>query len=210
MSNNNLRIGLVEDDPEIRSLFRMIINRAEGFSCIMVAENGRTALQDIPEFQPDLVLMDIGLPDISGIHVVALLKEKMPDLDIIMLTVQEDDESIFESLCAGAAGYLVKETRPQELLEAIREVKAGGAPMTARIARRVIGSFRQQSKENPLSQREMQVLRGLCDGENYKTLADQLFVSSNTIKGHIKNIYRKLEVNNRAAAVKKAIREGLV
>lgn len=210
MSISNLRICLVEDDPEIRSLFRMIIDRAEGFTCSLVVENGRMALQEIPDYQPDLVLMDIGLPDISGIHVVALLKQKMPDLDIIMLTVQEDDDSIFESLCAGAAGYLVKETRPQELLEAIREVKAGGAPMTARIARRVITSFRQQSKENPLSPREMQVLRGLCDGENYKTLADKLFVSSNTIKGHIKNIYKKLEVNNRAEAVKKAIREGLV
>jgi DNA-binding NarL/FixJ family response regulator len=153
--------------------------------------------------------MDIDLPGMSGISCVRRLKEKMPDLDIIMLTIKEDDESVFESLCAGASGYLIKETPPVELLAAIKEAREGGAPMSAHIARKIVKSF-HKTRNSPLSSRETEVLRMLCKGDNYKAIAEALFVSNNTIKAHIKNIYKKLHVHSRAEAVSKALKDRLI
>lgn len=202
--------ALVEDDPEIRQLLQLILDGSPGFMCQWVYEDAETALKALPQDRPDVVLMDINLPGMSGIECVKKLKVAMPGQDIIMLTSQEDDDSVFNSLCAGASGYLVKETPPAQLLEAIQECKAGGSPMSSHIARRVIASFHRTPVESPLSDRETEVLGLLVEGANYKTIAEALFVSANTIKAHIKNIYKKLHVHSRAEAVSKAHREGLV
>ena len=142
-----IQVALVEDDPEIRQLLQLIIDGSPGFSCKLAFEDSESALADIPTYQPDVVLMDIDLPGMSGIECVIELKEIMPDLDIIMLTIHEDGESVFDSLCAGATGYLVKETPPAELLDAIREAHEGGAPMSTQIARKIVKSFHAAEKK---------------------------------------------------------------
>lgn len=204
-----IHVAIVEDDPEIRQLLKLIIDGTPGFSCHLNFEDAETALAEIPRYRPHLVLMDIHLPGMSGIECVQKLRKLMPELDIIMLTIQEDDESVFDSLCAGATGYLVKGTPPAELLEAIQEARAGGSPMSPQIARKVVRSFRSSSK-TPLSDRETEVLKLLCKGDNYKGIAEALFVSTNTVKAHIKNIYKKLHVNTRAEAVGKAHKDKLI
>ncbi|MCB0722888.1 MAG: response regulator transcription factor [Ignavibacteriae bacterium] len=204
-----IKVAVVEDDAEIRQLLTLLIDASPGFSCKHSYNDCKTAVSELFGLDHDVILMDIILPQMSGIEGVKLLKEKIPNTDFIMLTVQEDDNSIFDSLCAGASGYLLKDTPPAELLESIKEVINGGSPMTPSIARRVIDSFKR-TDESPLSKRETEILELLCDGKNYKVIADQLFVSGNTVRAHIKNIYRKLHVSSRAEAVKKAINDKLV
>ncbi len=206
---NSIKVGLVEDDQEIRQLMSFLINSSPGFSCVHAYESCEKALPAFEADPPDLILMDIDLPGMSGIEGVRILKEKMPKTNIVMLTVHEDDDAVFDSLCAGAVGYLVKGLPPVKLLEAIKDTHEGGAPMSPAIARKVIGTFKP-GITSPLSDRELEVLQMLCDGENYKTIADRLFVSSNTVKAHIKNIYTKLNVNTRAEVVSKAIRQRLI
>ncbi|MEL6650166.1 MAG: response regulator transcription factor [Bacteroidota bacterium] len=210
MNERPIYIAIVEDDPEIRQLLDLLLNASPGFSCNQRFGDAESALEGLAQYPPDVVLMDIQLPGINGIECTRKLREMHPDLDIMMLTVQEDDQDIFDSLCAGATGYLLKETPPAELLLAIQEVQKGGSPMSPRIARRVIASFRQGTQPSPLSERETEVLRLLCDGQNYRQIADQLYVSSNTVKAHIKHIYKKLHVHNRAEAVRKAMRDKLI
>lgn len=210
MNERPIYIAIVEDDPEIRQLLDLLLNASPGFSCNQRFGDAESALEGLAQYPPDVVLMDIQLPGINGIECTRKLREMHPDLDIMMLTVQEDDQDIFDSLCAGATGYLLKETPPAELLLAIQDVQKGGSPMSPRIARRVIASFRQSTQPSPLSERETEVLRLLCDGQNYRQIADQLYVSSNTVKAHIKHIYKKLHVHNRAEAVRKAMRDKLI
>ena len=206
-----IRIAIIEDDPDIRQLLRILLNSSPEYVCQQVypcCEMGIPALQESP---PDILLMDIDLPGISGIEGVKKLRTKLPELNIIMLTVHEDDEAVFAALCAGAIGYLVKGLPPVQLLTAIDQAYAGGAPMSPGIARRIVQSFRPQSTlSEDLSDREREVLIHLCEGDNYSTIAQKLFISGNTVRSHIKAIYRKLEVNSRAAAVLKANREGLI
>ncbi|MEM6344212.1 MAG: response regulator transcription factor [Bacteroidota bacterium] len=210
MNQRPIYIAIVEDDPEIRQLLTLILNGSPGFSCSHSYPDAESALAGLTHEPPDVVLMDIQLPGMSGIECTQQLRELHPKLDIIMLTVQEENDDIFDSLCAGATGYLVKETPPTKLLAAIEEAKAGGSPMSPRIARRVIGSFHQSPVKSPLSARETEVLGLLCEGRNYRQIADQLFVSTNTVKAHIKHIYEKLHVHNRAEAVRKAMQDKLV
>ena len=153
--------------------------------------------------------MDIQLPGMSGIAGVERLKEILPQTDVIMLTMHKDDELVFSSLCAGATGYLVKTTKPAKILEAIREVCEGGAPMSSSIARMIVGSFRRTT-QSPLSPREKEVLAELCKGHSYKMIAEALFVGERTVNFHIKNIYQKLQVHSKSEAVVKALREKLV
>jgi DNA-binding NarL/FixJ family response regulator len=209
MPEETIHVAIVEDDREIRQLLTLIIDGSPGYACKLSFNDCESAIPVILRKPPDVVLMDIDLPGMSGIEGVRKIKAQLPDLDCIMLTIKEDDESVFESMCAGATGYLVKDTPPVDLLDAIREVVNGGAPMSAGIARRVIGSFKKTA-ESPLTPRETEILNLLCDGENYKTIADKLFISGDTVRQHIKNIYRKLQVNSRAEAVKRAIRDRLV
>jgi DNA-binding NarL/FixJ family response regulator len=200
---------LVEDNHDVREMLAMIIDGSKGFSCKHAFVDCESALQFIPNNPPDVVLMDIDLPGISGIEGIKQLKVVLPNLDIIMLTVQEDDDSVFDSLCAGASGYLLKNTDPTVLLNSIKDVISGGSPMSSSIARKVVGSFKR-SFSSPLTDRETEVLKKLCEGQNHKSIAGSLFVSNHTIRMHIKNIYKKLHVHSRGEAVKKAIDERLV
>jgi len=208
--NRDIHVAVVEDDPEIRQLLRILLEGSPGFACAMDFGAAEEALPEIMRYRPDVVLMDIGLPGISGVEAATQLKATWSGVVVLMLTVQMDDDSVFQSLCAGASGYLLKETPPAELLTAIREAHDGGAPMSPVIARRVIRSFYQPKVESPLSEREAEVLRMLCDGETYRSVAEALFISTNTVKAHIKHVYDKLHVHTRAEAVKKALREGLI
>ena len=208
MSLQDIHIAIVEDDNEIRQTLSLIIDGSQGFNCKYAFPDGESAMASVGNLPLDIVLMDIDLPGKSGIEVTRKLKAGNPNLDIIMLTVQSDDDSIFESLCAGASGYLLKDTSPVELLGHIKEVYEGGAPMSSTIARRIINSFRVI--ENPLSERETEILRMLSKGLNYKEIAEQVFLSPHTVKTHIKNIYSKLHVGNRAEAIYKAIKQKLI
>ena len=204
-----LQVAIVEDDSEIRSTLGLIIDSTDGFCCQQLYNDCETAVKDLPNDPPDVVLMDIDLPGMSGIEGVKKLKASIPKTDFIMLTIHSEDESIFDSICAGATGYLLKSTPPSNLLNAIHEVHEGGSPMSAAIARRVITSFRI-APSSPLSERETEILARLCEGENYKVIADALFVSGHTVRSHIKNIYKKLHVNSRAEAVTKALKDKLI
>jgi DNA-binding NarL/FixJ family response regulator len=207
--NENISVAIVEDDAEIRQILSLIVDRTPRFSCKQSYADCESAVETMKKNPPDVVLMDIGLPKMSGIEGVRILKEALPGTDFIMLTIQDDDESVFNSLCAGATGYLLKDTPPAELLHSIREVRDGGSPMSASIARRIVGSFRR-TKQSPLSSREAEILEKLCNGDNYKTIADSLFISGNTVRAHIKSIYRKLHVSSRAQAVRTALQEKLI
>jgi DNA-binding NarL/FixJ family response regulator len=208
-TEENIKVAIVEDDSEIRKMLSLIIDHSPGFSCKQFFNDCASAISQLRKNPPDVVLMDIGLPGLSGIEGVKLLKDELPSTDFIMLTIQEDDDSVFNSLCAGATGYLLKDTPPHDLLQSIKEVKKGGSPMSPSIARRIINSFKP-NPVNPLTKREIEILEKLCDGQNYKSIADSLFVSGHTVRAHIKSIYRKLQVNSRGEAVKKAIKDKLV
>lgn len=203
-------VAIVEDNTDVRETLSLFIGESDGFNCEYIYPDCESALANIPQKLPDVVLMDLGLPGKSGIEGIQILKKKLPDLDIIVLTIQEDDDSVFDSLRAGASGYLLKNSDPNKILESIKEVLNGGSPMSSAIARKVISSFHALSHESPLSIRETEVLKKLCDGQNYKVIADALFVSGNTVRMHIKNIYKKLHVHSRGEAVKKALNEKLV
>jgi len=204
-----IHVSIVEDDLEIQQTLALIIDRTPGYSCTHSYNNGESAIPGILRIKPDVVLMDVNLPGISGIKRVKQLKEIRPEMDILMLTVRTDDDTIFDSLCAGATGYLLKHTPPAQLLQAITEVHQGGAPMSMEIARKVLHSFRP-SKYTPLSERETDILKRICEGKNYKTIGEELFISGHTVRTHIKNIYKKLHVNSRAEAVKKAYKNKLI
>ncbi|MCC6255486.1 MAG: response regulator transcription factor [Ignavibacteriaceae bacterium] len=209
MDKETIIVAIVEDDPEIRHLLSIIINGSPGFECKHTYSNCEDAIKGFPKVSADVALMDIDLPKMSGIEGVKILKEKFPETDFIMLTIHEDDDSVFNSLCAGATGYLLKDTPPADLLNSILEVHSGGSPMSSTIARKIIGSFRTNS-QSPLSTRETEVLEKLCDGANYKSIADVLCISGHTVRAHIKSIYKKLQVNTRAEAVKRAINDKLL
>jgi len=208
MNEDIIKVAIVEDDSEIRNLLSLIIDGSPGFECKSTYSNCEDAINNIPQNPPNVILMDIDLPKMNGIDGVKILKEIIPQTDFLMLTIKDDDDSIFDSICAGATGYLLKNTPPLNLLNSIKDIVRGGSPMSASIARKVISSFQKVNK-SPLSERETEVLKKLCGGENYKTIADALFISGNTVRAHIKNIYKKLQVNSRAEAVSKAINKKL-
>lgn len=206
---NEITVAIIEDDDEIRKMLSLIVDRSPGYSCKQSYPDCESSLDAIINEPPDVVLMDIDLPNMNGIEGVIHLKEKLLETDFIMLTIKDDDDSVFNSLCAGASGYLLKDTAPAQLLDSIKEVYEGGSPMSPSIARRIINSFRPTSNFT-LTKREIVILERLCDGENYKAIADSLFISGHTVRTHIKNIYKKLHVNSRGEAVKKAVRNKLV
>jgi len=204
-----LHVAIVEDDEEIRQTLALILNGTPGYYCRHTFPEAESAVRDLPELLPRVVLMDIELPGMNGIEAVARLKPLLPATDFLMLTVRQDDEAVFQSICAGASGYLLKDTAPLDLLRSIREVSEGGAPMSAQIARKVIQSF-HRSQASPLSERETEILRMLSEGLNHRSVASALFLSPHTVKTHIKNIYEKLHVHSRAEAVKKALKDKLI
>ncbi len=207
----SIKVAIVEDNDRIREGLCTLINGSDGFSCTAAFENGEEALRDIPKKRPDVVLMDIQLPKMSGIECLSQLKETDPNLQIMMLTVFEDDENIFRSLVAGATGYVLKRTPPAELLEAIRHLHEGGSPMTDQIARKVVEAFREfgtSSKETEnLSDRENEILAYVAKGYQDKEIADRLFLSIKTVRTHLRNIYQKLHVRSRTEAALKYLKK---
>ena len=208
-TDDPIYVAIIEDDDDIRESIALIINGTPGFSCIAAYTACEPALADIEKNLPDVILMDIELPGMSGVAGVREIKRRYADIDVLMLTIHEDDETVFDSLCAGACGYLTKNTPPVRLPQAIEEIYRGGAPMSTNIARMVTGSFARRS-QHLLSDREQEVLTLLCRGKSYKMIADTLCISADTVRSHIKKIYRKLEVNSNSEAVAKALQEKIV
>ena len=203
-----IQVAIVEDIREIKEGLELLIDSSEGFRCIKTYSNAEEAMEDLPLINPDVVLMDINLPGINGIEAVRSLKPKIPATQFNMSTVYEDDENIFESLKAGASGYLLKKTAPSKILESITEVFNGGSPMSSQIARKVIGSFQQKNSiedSSLLTQREKEILKLLARGLRYKEIATELTISIDTVRTHTRHIYEKLQVQSRIEAINKVM-----
>ena len=203
-------VSIVEDNEKLRGTLARLLNRAEGFRCVSQYPSAEDALKGLPDDKPDVVLMDINLPGMNGVECVRQLKKISPQVQIMMLTVYEDTENIFDALKAGASGYLLKRTTGPELIEAIHDVLRGGSPMTAHIARKVVQSFQKNAPAQPaenLSEREQQVLDLLSQGLMYKEIADKLQISYETVHTYIRRIYEKLRVRTRTEAVAKFLRQ---
>jgi len=210
-----ISIIIVEDNKIIRESLASLINGTEGFSCIATYGDCESMLGEKKYDDADVLLMDIALSGMNGIEGVKKIREKNSEVNILMLTIYEDNQQIFDALCAGACGYLVKKTPPAQLLEAIKDVNAGGSPMSSQIARKVVNIFHQnkfakQNEKSILSEREKEVLSLLANGKNYRETADELFISIDTVRHHIRNIYSKLQVHSQSEAVAKAIRKGIL
>lgn len=209
-----IQVAIVEDVREVREGLTALINGTHGFRCDQSYRNMEDALKKLESNKPDVVLTDIGLPGMSGIEGIRILHERDPQLPIVALTVYDNDENIFSALCAGASGYLLKNTPPARLLESLREVLHGGSPMSPEIARRVVHLFREfrppERATYHLTPQESELLKLLVDGHHYKTAAEQLGISTNTVSFHLKNIYAKLQVHSKSEAVAKALRERLI
>ena len=209
-----IRVVVIEDLREVREGLAALINGTSGFHCVGSFASMETALERIGDELPDVILTDIGLPGMSGIEGIEILHQRYPDVGILALTVYDNDEKVFEALCAGASGYLLKNTAPARLLESIREAKTGGAPMSPEVAARVIRLFREfRPPENAsyhLTPHETQLLKLLVEGHYKKTAAQAMGISVNTVSFHLKNIYEKLQVHSKTEAVAKALRERLI
>jgi DNA-binding NarL/FixJ family response regulator len=199
------RIAIVEDNITVRSVLSELIGSIAGCECIATFASGEEGLRLIPKLKPDLVMMDINLPKISGIECTARLKAQMPHLRVLILTVYEDGEKIFDALKAGASGYILKRSKPQDIIDAIRVILDGGAPMTPEIALKVVESFRKPAvpQTDGLSKRETEVLQALSKGLSNKEIADELSLTVETIRWHLKQIYEKLHVRCRTEAALK-------
>jgi DNA-binding NarL/FixJ family response regulator len=209
-----IKVVVVEDHREIRDYLSFMINSAEGFRCVGSHRTMEEALEKIPGDIPDVVLSDIGLPGMSGIEGVKILKERYPQILILMITVYDDDDRIFDALCAGASGYLLKKTAAAKLLDSLKEAVGGGAPMSPEVARRVISLFRDvrppERADYDLTPHETRLLKLLVEGHNYKTAAAKLGVTTATISFHLQHIYEKLQVHSKSEAVAKALKNRLV
>lgn len=203
-----IQVAIVEDIREIREGLELLIDSSDGFRCVKTFANAEEALTALPSICPDVVLMDINLPGINGIEAVRMLKAQIPSTQFIMSTVYEDDENIFESLKAGASGYLLKKTAPSRILDSITEVFNGGSPMSSQIARKVIASFQQKNTIDDaalLTQREKEILKLLSKGLRYKEIAAELHISIDTVRTHTRHIYEKLQVQSRIEAINKVM-----
>jgi DNA-binding NarL/FixJ family response regulator len=203
-------VAIVEDNAEICEGLEHAINHAPGFTCVCACRNAETALRRLPKLQPEIVIMDIQLSGSSGILCTDKLKSLLPDTKIMMFTVYEDEEQIFKALEAGASGYLLKSASNEELIQALHQIHAGGAPMTHGVAQKVIQSFRKKPDPTPASEpltpREEQVLQLLAEGHADKEIGSRLFISTGTVNNHLKHIYQKLHVRSRVEAVIKYLK----
>lgn len=212
-----INIIIVEDNETIREGLRILIDGTENYHCNATFSNCEDLLKKIKKLEFDIMLMDIDLPGMSGIEGIRKVKEIYPDSIILVLTIYEENDRVFEALFAGASGYLVKKTPPARLLEAIKEAYEGGAPMSSQIARKVVNFFQKNKQlehhddsDTNLTPREKEVLSGLVEGHSIKAIADSLHISIETVRFHFRNIYKKLHVHSQSEAVVKAIKEGLV
>jgi DNA-binding NarL/FixJ family response regulator len=204
-----IKVAIVEDNNTLRSSLAHLFNHTEGMQCVASLSNLMNVVSEFKKATPDVVLMDIGLPNISGIEGVRTVKENFDTIEVLMFTVFEDDEKIFEAIKAGASGYLLKKSSPEEITEAVASLHQGGAPMSARIARRVIQSFQHTpfpKNEYQLTTRENEILQSLTDGLSYKKLAEKYCISISTVRTHIRHIYEKLHVNSKAQAVARVLK----
>jgi DNA-binding NarL/FixJ family response regulator len=204
-----IKIAVVEDNSALRASLVSLFDKTEGMRCVASLNNLLNVISEVGSALPDIILMDIGLPNISGIEGVRTVKTHFPAIQVLMFTVFDDDEKIFDAIRAGASGYLLKKTPPDEIVQAVRELSLGGAPMTSSIARRVIQSFQAAPatlvEDYRLTVRENEILYSLVDGLSYKKIAGKYCVSISTIRTHICNIYNKLHVNSKAQAVARVL-----
>jgi DNA-binding NarL/FixJ family response regulator len=206
----SIRIAIVEDNAQIRGTLAQLIADARGYTCVCACETAEKALRLVPRHAPEVVIMDIQLPDLSGIECTARLKRILPETQVMIFTVYEDNDQIFQALEAGASGYLLKRTTPAEILEAITDIKDGGAPMSSEVARKVVQSFRKTEPTKAaelaqLSRREEEILALLTQGYVAKEIAGKLSISYDTVRSHLKHIYEKLHVRSRTEAVIKVM-----
>ena len=204
------QVGIIEDNKKIRQLMQRYLDMQEDMSCQVATESVEEMLDYLTTYpHPNVLLMDIQLPGMSGIEGMKIIQQKYPDIEIIMLTVYHDSHKIFDSLKAGASGYLLKHTSLPEIKDAIELLMQGGAPMSPQIARKVITHFNdrgQKQQESNLTNREQDIVNGLVDGLSYKLIADRLDISIDTVRAHIRNIYKKLHVNSKAEVIAKSLR----
>ena len=211
----NIRVAIFDDNTQLRESLFNLIDASEGFICVGAFANCEHVLQNVRDTKPDVVLMDIEMPGVSGIDAVIIIKEKFPELKILMQTIFEDDDKVFQSICNGAEGYILKNTAPEEILSSLSEIYEGGAPMTPAIATKVLRMFKNNLRVTKdesfnLSLREKEILKCLVEGMSYKLVADACFISIETVSGHIKNIYKKLQVHSKSEAVVKAIKSKII
>jgi DNA-binding NarL/FixJ family response regulator len=212
-----IRVAIFEDNKLVRDALEAILNGTPGYTCCAVSSDGNHWEQDIKRSLPDVILMDIEMPGMNGIEVTRHIDEVFPEVKILIQTVFNDSEKIFQALCAGASGYILKNDPPHKYLEAINEVYNGGAPISASVAKKVLGFFANKNvvltspgnTDYQLSDREKEILRLMVDGHNYRTIADRSYISYETVRTHVKHIYKKLHVASRSEAVMKAIQQGL-
>jgi DNA-binding NarL/FixJ family response regulator len=210
-----IRVIIFEDNRNLREGLFQLIDGSHGFECAGAFANCTEIVKDIRHTNPDVILMDIEMPGISGIEAVKIAKEKFPEVKILMETIFDDNDKIFQSICNGAEGYILKSTPPVQILAAIKEVHEGGSPMTPSIARKVLKMVKHTPSNEAmndfnLSEREKEVMKYLVEGMSYKLIAESCFISTETVGGHIKNIYKKLQVHSKGEAVAKAIKEKIV
>jgi DNA-binding NarL/FixJ family response regulator len=212
---SNIKVVIFEDNTNLRRGLIALINGSDGFECAGAFGNCDNLIKNITDSKPDVVLMDIKMPGMDGIEAVKILKLQFPEIKILMETIFEDDEKVFQCICNGAEGYILKNTPPVQILEAIREIHEGGAPMTPSIARKVLAMFKSGTsftRDEPynLTERESEVLKYLVNGMSYKLVADKCCVSLDTVRSHVKSIYKKLQVHSKSEAVSKAIKGKIV
>jgi DNA-binding NarL/FixJ family response regulator len=213
-TSNTIAVAIVEDLRDVREGLAVLVNGTPGFRCSGTYRTMEEALAKLDAAVPDVLISDIGLPGMSGTEGIRILRERYPSMPILALTVFDDDDDVFDALCAGACGYLLKNTPPARLLDSIREVANGGAPMSPSVARRVVTLFREfrppDRAECRLTPQEKELLKLLVEGHHYKTAADKLGISKNTVAFHLRNVYAKLEVHSKTEAVARALRDRLV
>jgi len=203
------RVLIVEDDQEIRNSFTLIVNSSQKFTVVNAYGKCEDAIDNLSRDKAEIILMDIELPGMNGIQGTKIIKDKAPHTDIVMVSVYEDSELVFEALKAGASGYITKSANYMELLGALEEIIRGGAPMSSKIARMVIDNF-HVNPNSPLTKRETEILQLISEGKTYTQISEELFISKETAKTHIKNIYSKLQVNSKSEAIAKATQERLI
>lgn len=204
------KVVIIEDNIPLSEGFRQVINKTEKFKVVNSYDNCEDAIKNAQKDDAEIYLMDIELPGMNGVEGTKQLKDINDQIDVLVVTVHENSETVFDALCAGATGYLTKSLMPEQLVEALHQTISGGVPMSIKIAKMVVGSFKRKPSKIELSVREKEVLTLLSEGNSYDVIADTLFLSKNTIKFHIKNIYGKLQVNSNVKAVQKANRENLI
>ena len=210
----SVSVAIVEDHVDLRKSLSLILKTTPGYTCTGSYGSVEELLEDLDEHAPQVILMDIGLPGMSGIEGVRRVKRLKPDTHILMQTIYDDDTQVFQAICAGASGYLLKHSSPLEILQAIDQSMEGGVPMSPSIAQQVLSMFRsfapQREDSAGLTNRELEILRSLSDGLDYKQIAARHFISIDTVRGHIRHIYEKLHVHSKSEAVSKALRQRLV